>query len=232
MKNRSGWLPMPAFPPFMGLPVTAITFVALPAVPALPVGPPAFGLPARTCTPTPARKSVMVLLLTVALVMFAALVAVPDADERDRASPASRRRRCRESALFEMLASLIVPPQFSMSTPSASVWLITLLVIVTAPVRFGVAVRLSSNVMLFSSRRVARAGDRAVGEAEAADLSAVDAAVAGVQQPHVPERRARRVRQRDAVAGGALDRAAGVVAALRRVAAAGDGEPGRSRRCC
>ena len=56
-----------------------------------------------------------------------------------------------ESALLEMLALLIVPAQFSMSMPSASVWLITLLVIVTAPVRFGVAVRLSSKVMLFSS---------------------------------------------------------------------------------
>ena len=56
-----------------------------------------------------------------------------------------------ESALFEMVALVIVPAQFSMSIPSASVWLITLFVIVTTPVRFGVAVRLSSKVMLFSS---------------------------------------------------------------------------------
>ena len=57
-----------------------------------------------------------------------------------------------ESALPEMLASLIVPAQFSMSTPSASVWLITLLVIVdrTGEVRRSPS-RLSSNVMLFSS---------------------------------------------------------------------------------
>ena len=130
-----------------------------------------------------------------------------------------------ESALLEMFASVIVPAKFSMSMPSASVWLITLFVIVTTPVRFGVVVRLSSNVMLFSSRGVARAGDRAVGEAEPVHLGPVDAAVAGVQEPHVPERRAGRVRQRDAVAGRALDRAARVVAALRRAAAAGHGQP-------
>ena len=56
-----------------------------------------------------------------------------------------------ESALFEMFALVMVPAKFWMSMPSASVWLITLLVIVTAPVRFGVVVRLSSKVMLFSS---------------------------------------------------------------------------------
>ena len=50
-----------------------------------------------------------------------------------------------------MLASVIVPAKFWMSMPSASVSVITLFVIVTAPVRFGVAVRLSSKVMLFSS---------------------------------------------------------------------------------
>ena len=166
MKNRSGWLPMPAFPPFIELPVIAMTFVALPAVPALPVGAPAFGLPARTCTPTPARKSVMVLLVTDARVMLAALVAVPE-PMSVTALPGVATSPVSDSALPEMLASLIVPPQFSMSTPSASVWLITLLVIVTAPVRLEVAVRLSSNVMLFSSLRVARAGDRAVREAEA-----------------------------------------------------------------
>ena len=92
----------------------------------------------------------IVLLATVALVMLAALVASPEpmsviAEPGVATSPVS------ESALLEMLASLIVPAQFSMSMPSASVWLITLLVIVTAPVRFGVAVRLSSKVMLFSS---------------------------------------------------------------------------------
>ena len=50
-----------------------------------------------------------------------------------------------------MVALLIVPAKFRMSIPSASVWLITLLVIVTTPIRFGVDVKLSSKVMLFSS---------------------------------------------------------------------------------
>ena len=73
-------------------------------------------------------------------------------------------------------------------------------------------------------RRVARTGDGAVGEAEPVDLGSVDAAVTGVEESQVAERRTRGVRQRDAVTGCALDRPARVVAALGRAAGAGHGE--------
>ena len=128
----------------------AITSVALPAIPACPAGPPALTLPARTWNPTPARKSVIVLFVSVALVMLPAVVGVPEAMS-DTAEPGVATSPVSESALPEMFALVIVPAKFRMSMPSASVWLITLLVIVTTPVRFGVVVRLSSNVMLFSS---------------------------------------------------------------------------------
>ena len=129
-----------------------------------------------------------------------------------------------DSALLEMVAVVIVPAKFRMSMPSASVWLITLLVIVTTPgqVRGRRQAVVEGDAVLVGG--VAGAGDRAVGEAEPVHLGSVDAAVAGVQQPHVAERRARRVGEGDAVAGGVLDRAAGVVATLCRAAGAGDGE--------
>ena len=124
-----------------------------------------------------------------------------------------------ESALLEMFALVIVPAKFWMSMPSASVWLITLLVIVTTPVRFAVVVRLSSNVMLFSS--VASPAPVIVPSVKLNPFTWVPLT------PLSPVFRSlmfrndglRRVRERDAVAGGALDRAAGVVAALRRAAA-------------
>ena len=157
--------------------------------------------------------------------MFAALVAVPEpmsvtALPGVATSPVSDERVAGDVRVADRAG-----PVLDVDALGLGRRLITLLVIVTAPVRFGVAVRLSSKVMLFSSDASPAPVIAAVGEAEAVDLRAVDAAVAGVLQVHVPERRAVVLVERDAVPVVFWIVAAGVVAALRRAAGAGDGQP-------
>ena len=189
VKKRSGWLPIPPFPPFIELPVIVITSVALPAVPACPTGPPAFGFPARTWIPTPARKSTIVLFVIVARSMLAALVANPE-PMRVTAEPGVATSPVSDSALFEMVAVVIVPAQFSMSIPSAS----GLADHVVGDRHDSGQVRSRGQAVVEGDavfvRCVARTGDRAVREAEPVDLGSVDAAVTGVEESQVAERHA------------------------------------------
>ena len=124
--------------------------------------------------------------------------------------------------LFEMVTSESVAPQFSMSTPFASVCVHWLFVNVKVPLTLA-AFRSSNETQLSSLPSPAPLILPFV-KLKADDARAVDAVPGCVLEVHVVERRAARVGQRDAVAGRGLDRAARVVAALRRVTQAGNGE--------
>src|SRR5204863_6344966 len=108
-------------------------FVASPETPRIPVGPEALELPPCTRMPLPLGKFAMTLFAIVALVRFATVLAEPKgwmliALPFDVAVEVGLVK-----LLFEMLASLIVPLKFRISTPCQAPLFIVLPVMVTVP---------------------------------------------------------------------------------------------------
>ena len=100
--------------------------------------------------PTPARKSVIVLLVSAPFVMLASRYRRPRCDQRDGVARRRHVAGVRERVAGDVRVADRAGERCGCRRPRPRVWLITLFAIVTAPVDVGVS-ELSSKVMLFSS---------------------------------------------------------------------------------